>query len=297
MLLVVGAGGQLGRELCALAASAGVPAHGLHREELDCSEPAQVELALAKWRPDVVVNAAAYNAVDRAECEQELADRVNALGPETIGRGCAQAGTAMIHISTDYVFDGTKSGAYHEDDPIAPLGVYGRSKAEGERRVRMAINQHVILRTSWLYGVHGTNFVKTIMRLASERDELRVVDDQIGCPTGTADLAAAILRVAEAARLGRAIWGTYHFAGRGAISRHGLACEIVRVQARVTGKRPTVHAISSAEYPSIVRRPSNSELDSTKFATVFGIAAAPWQDRVASVVNDLCGVRAIKGGQ
>src|SRR5690606_19415722 len=180
---------------------------------------------------------------------------------------------------TDYVFDGTKRGAYHEEDPTAPLGVYGRSKAEGERRVRAAMNRHVILRTSWLYGIHGANFLKTILRLADERPELKVVEDQVGCPTGTADLAAAILRVMESVKSGREIWGTYHFAGTGAVSWHGFASEIVRLQAPMTGKRPAVHAISSAEYPTTVRRPANSELDSTKFATTFGFRAIPWRER------------------
>lgn len=288
MLLVFGAGGQLGRELCELAGHRKIPAVGFRHADVDAANADQVAASLSRWRPDVVVNAAAYTAVDRAESEPLLAERGNVAAPVVLAKACAKAGAAMIHISTDYVFDGSKKGSYVEDDPIAPLGVYGRSKAEGERRLRALWDRHIILRTSWLYGIYGSNFLKTILRLAGEQDEIKVVDDQIGCPTGTADLAAAILKVTEFIRSGREPWGTYHFAGTGAVSWYGFAKEIVRDQAELTGRYPKVLAIGSDEYPVSARRPSNSEFDSSKFANAFGFRAAPWRERTAAVVKCLC---------
>jgi dTDP-4-dehydrorhamnose reductase len=251
------------------------------------TDPNQVSAIVAERRPQFVVNAAAYTAVDRAEREPEAAWRVNAAGPETIAAACAAHRVPMIHISTDYVFDGTKAQPYQEHDPVAPLGVYGRTKAEGEERIRSRHEQHVIIRTAWLYGVHGGNFLKTILRLAREESGLRVVADQFGCPTGTADLAEAVLRVADAITAGRSVWGTYHFAGAGGTSWHGFASEIVACQAQFTGRRPAVCAIGTADYPTACRRPPNSQLDSSRFAAVFGYQAMPWRERTAQVVGRL----------
>lgn len=286
-ILLFGAGGQLGRELAALAQARGVPLTGLARAEGDITDPGIVEAALAAYRPAMVVNAAAYTAVDRAESEPEAAFAANALGPDVLGQTCAAARVPMLHISTDYVFDGTKAAAYLETDPVSPLGVYGRSKAEGEARLRAVCDHHIILRTAWVYGAHGTNFLKTMLRLSRERDTLRVVADQRGCPTATTDLAEAILAVRSALLAGAEPWGTYHFAGTGETSWHGFAELIAAEQARFTGRNPTVEAITTAEFPTPARRPANSVLDSSYFAATFDMRASPWQERVRETVSAL----------
>jgi len=288
-ILLFGAKGQLGSELTCLAAERGEDIVGLSRAEADIADAAAVEAAIARARPRLIVNAAAYTAVDKAESDIEAAARGNVAGPATLAAAANAASVPLVHISTDYVFDGSKSGAYVEDDPIAPLGVYGRTKAEGETAVRTAAPRHVVIRTAWVYGPHGANFLKTILRLAAERDELRVVADQRGCPTSTRDLAAAVLAVDHAVAGGAGPWGTYHFAGKGATTWHGFACAIVEAQAPLTGKRPPVRAISTSDYPTPARRPANSELDSSRFAKAFGYAAAPWRERASEVVGVLLG--------
>ena len=200
MILVFGGNGQLGRELTRASAARQIPLTALSRAQADISDRTAVHAAFASQRPSLVVNAAAYTKVDLAETEPEAARQGNELGPAIVGDACAAAGVPLVHISTDYVFDGRKLGAYVEGDPIAPIGAYGRSKAAGERAVRQATAQHLIMRTSWVYGEFGQNFLKTMLRLATTRDELRVVDDQRGCPTSTRDLADAILRIAPRPR-------------------------------------------------------------------------------------------------
>ncbi|MCS0495482.1 dTDP-4-dehydrorhamnose reductase [Ancylobacter sp. MQZ15Z-1] len=286
-LMLLGAGGQLGREVAALAGERGLALTALDHAGLDIADAAAIERVIGAMKPDVVINAAAYTAVDRAESEPELANAINAKAPGDIAAACARHGAALIHISTDYVFDGTRTGAYVESDSIAPLGVYGASKAAGESAVRAALPAHLILRTSWVYGAYGANFLKTMLRLARERDRLTVVADQHGCPTATRDIAEAILVAAQAFRAGTAVPGTYHFAGTGATSWHGFASEIVAQAARHTGRRPEVAAITTADYPTPARRPANSELSSELFAERFGYRAAPWQQRTAEVVDRL----------
>ncbi len=290
-ILVFGGEGQLGRELTARAAQAGVALVGLRRSEADIADGDAVRNALAENAPSLVVNAAAYTQVDRAEAEADAAFRTNATGAGVIAAACAAAKLPLVHISTDYVFDGTKATAYTEADPISPLGVYGKSKAAGEAVVREACTRHIILRTAWLYGVYGANFLKTILRLARERDELRVVADQRGCPTGTADIADAILAIAPRLTAGDNVWGTYHFAGAGVTNWHGFAVEIVDAQATFTNRRPTVTAITTAEYPTAAKRPANSKLDSSRFAATFGIRAADWRQRTREVVATLASSR------
>jgi dTDP-4-dehydrorhamnose reductase len=190
-------------------------------------------------------------------------------------------------VSTDYVFDGTKPSAYVEDDPIAPLGVYGHSKAEGEAAIRNVLEHHVIMRTSWVYGVYGANFLKTILRLAAERDELRIVADQRGCPTGTADIAEAILAIAPVLANGDPVSGTYHFAGQGVTTWYDFAGAIVDAQAAFTNRRPAIVPISTAEYPTAAKRPANSALDCSRFAATFGIKAQDWQTRTRDVTAAL----------
>jgi dTDP-4-dehydrorhamnose reductase len=289
-LLVTGAGGQVGHELSRLAWPAGYAIAACDRARLDITDRAAVFAALGRERPDIVVNTAAYTAVDRAESETEAAWAANRDGPANLAAACREAGIPLVHLSTDYVFDGEKPGPYREDDPVAPLGVYGRSKEAGERAVRETLREHIILRTAWVYGAHGHNFVRTMLRLAAERPVLRVVADQHGSPTGAADIAAAIAAIVAQLATGDAAWGTYHFAGGGATTWHGFAEAIVALAAPWRrGPPPKIEAITTAEYPTPARRPKNSVLDCTRIAAAFGIVPRPWRDALAEVIREICG--------
>ena len=241
MILLLGAAGQLGQELTALAARRQVPLRGLRHAELDIADQPAVSAAIRAERPAVVVNAAAYTKVDQAEADAPAAYRANADGAGALAAACAAEGVPLVHISTDYMFDGSKPGAYVETDPIAPLGVYGASKAAGEAAVRRAAGRHLILRTSWVYGPYGNNFLKTMLRLAGERDELRIVADQRGCPTATADLAEAILHLLPGVAADGFPWGTYHCAGTGVTTWCDFAAEIVGAQGARHTAQPARH--------------------------------------------------------
>jgi dTDP-4-dehydrorhamnose reductase len=286
-ILVFGANGQVGRELVGRAARRGIKTRTFGHSEVDIADAEAISQAISSSSPSFVVNAAAYTQVDRAETECDAAFRANAMGPGLIAAACEEARIPLIHLSTDYVFDGKKATAYVENDTIGPLGVYGRSKAEGEAAVRRLLEWHVILRTSWVYGIYGVNFLKTILRLACERDELRVVADQRGCPTGTADIADAILAIAPRLAEREPVWGTYHFAGQGVTTWCEFASEIVDARAIVTNRRPSVAPITTAEYPTAAPRPANSELDSSRFASAFNIKAADWRERTRQVTTAL----------
>lgn len=287
MILVFGGNGQLGQELAHASAARHVTLVAVSRHEADIADADAVHRALATHTPQLVVNAAAYTKVDLAETEVEAARQGNEIGPRILAQACAAAGVPLIHISTDYVFDGIKSGAYVETDPIAPSGSYGRSKAAGEDAVRAACPHHVIIRTAWVFGAFGSNFLKTMLRLAATRDELRVVADQRGCPTSTTSLADAILTIAPRLIDGEDVWGTYHFAGTGVTTWHGFASRIVAAQAPLTGRTPRVTPITTAEYPTPARRPANSALDCTKFARVFGVRARPWEEETDRITRAL----------
>lgn len=287
-ILVFGARGQLGKEISAQAAEQNIDVAAASRADADILDPASVSNLIERSGPRLIVNCAAYTAVDQAEREPELAAAVNITGAAVVAREAANAKIPIIHLSTDYVFDGEKRGAYVESDAIAPLNVYGRTKAEGEEKVRTAAPCHVILRTAWVYGRFGHNFVKSILRLSRERLELRIVGDQRGCPTSTQDLAAAIFSIDK--RLGEngfASWGTFHFAGTGVTSWYGFARQIIATQAEGRGHLPRIFEIVSADYPTPARRPMNSELNSDRFFEVFGYRAAPWRERVAETVSAL----------
>lgn len=288
-IFVTGGEGQLGSELISQAASHGIDILAPPLAQMDLTQPEQIDRIWNEFHPAAVINAAAYTAVDRAESEPELAFAVNAEGAERIARRCARENIPLIHISTDYVFDGLKQAPYLEDDPVVPLGVYGRSKAEGETRVRRALNQHLIVRTAWLYSAHGTNFVKTVMRLVGERDELRVVDDQLGCPTCAADLADALLQLTERLDTGRTIpWGTYHYCGNGVTSWYGLARHVLQTlvsRGRISSFR--LLPITTAEYPTPARRPPYSVLDCRRIESTFDTRRPPWPQSVEKTVDRL----------
>jgi dTDP-4-dehydrorhamnose reductase len=286
-ILVVGANGQLGWELCRKGEKQGFEIVSLDLPEFDISDPLAVKRAVSQAGLSLVINAAAYTAVDKAESEPKLAFAINRDGPAYLASSCGEAGIPLIHISTDYVFDGDKRGPYLEIDPVSPLGVYGKSKAEGEAEVRDHLHEHIIIRTAWLYGVHGQNFVKTMLRLGSEREVVRVVADRSGCPTYAADLAEAILAIALFIKERRQIaWGTYHCSGKGVTTWHGFA-EAIFALARqhVSFKVKRVEPISSAEYPTSAKRPANSALDCSLLTRNFGIQPKPWPESLAHMIQ------------
>jgi dTDP-4-dehydrorhamnose reductase len=284
-MLVFGGSGQLALELARLASARGIALTALTHAEVDIADPTGVAAAIAKHRPALVINAAAYTKVDLAETEVEQARRGNEIGPAVLADSCNGTDVPLVHISTDYVFDGAKSSAYAETDPIHPINVYGLTKAAGEESIRRRLRRHVILRTGWVYGEFGHNFLKTIVRLASTREELRLISDQRGTPTSTRTLADAILRIAPRLLTGENIWGTYHFTGMGMTTWYGFATRIVAAQAPLTGRNPKVTAITSAEYPTPARRPANSVLDCSQFLQVFGFRADAWTDEVDAVTR------------
>ena len=278
-ILVAGRSGQLARCLVELAAQRGTPLVAIGRPELDVEDARSIEHAARAVEPSAMVNAAAYTAVDRAELEPGRAFAVNRDGAESFAVEAQRLGLPLIQISTDYVFDGRKSSPYTEEDAALPLGVYGRSKLEGEGAVRSACPAALVLRTSWMYSSYGNNFVKTMLRLADVRDHVRVVDDQWGSPTSANDIANAILDILG--QLGsdgfssRA--GVYHLAAQGETTWHGFASAIFAGWARRGRPVTRLVPIRSAEYPAAARRPANSRLTCGKIERQFGIRIPPWQ--------------------
>lgn len=284
-VLLTGADGQLGWEIARRAGDLAV--HAANRAALDITDPAAVDRMVATVDPRLVINAAAFTAVDKAETEAEAAQAVNRDGPAHLAAACARRDIPLIHVSTDYVFDGTKTGPYTEDDPVAPLGVYGASKLAGEAAVRAALARHVIVRTAWVYGVHGHNFVKTMLRVGADRDTLRVVDDQHGCPTFAGDLADALLTIARRLIAGDGAYGTFHCTGSGATTWCGFARRMFELAGPRLARTPTVEAITTADYPTPARRPANSVLDGTRLAQTYGLRLRPWEDALADMLDQV----------
>jgi dTDP-4-dehydrorhamnose reductase len=281
-LLILGAQGQVGRALVMRARQASIRCDALGRLECDIGDRAAVERVVKPGR--VVVNCAAYTAVDRAETEAEAAYRVNSVGAGNVAAACAAAGVPLVHLSTDYIFDGESQKPAREDDPPRPLNVYGHSKLAGEIAVRQRLNAHIILRSSWIFSAHGQNFVKTILRLAKTQSPLRVVDDQIGGPTAADDIAKAILGIlAIAAKPDFAQWGTYHLSGAPPVSW----CEFARVIVSQSGSATVVLPIATRDYPSPVCRPLNSALDCSRIRQVFGIEQPDWRAALGNVLEAL----------
>ena len=285
-ILVIGANGQLGWELSRRAPARGFDTIPLDLPEFDITDRSRIQKQLGQHGASLVINASAHTAVDQAESEKELAFSINRDGPANLARFCAEAKIPLIHISTDYVFDGTKKGLYSETDPMRPLGVYGKSKADGETSVREHLREHIILRTSWLYGIHGRNFVKTMLRLGKDQDLVRVVADQYGCPTYAGDLADAILVIAGRVRDGKNIaWGTYHYCCEGETSWHGFAEKIFELARQyVPVKVKKVAAITTEDYPVPAKRPARSGLDCSFIERQFGINPRPWQESLEEMI-------------
>ena len=281
-LLVFGHSGQVAREL-ALHCPPDWQIHCLSRAQADLSDPAACARIVTATDADVIINAAAYTAVDRAETEEALAHVINADAPSAMAKAAAQRGLPFLQISTDYVFDGSGTGPWQPGDVTAPIGAYGRTKCAGEVAVRAAGGPHAILRTSWVFSAHGSNFVKTMLRLGTTRDSLNVVADQIGGPTPARDIAKTLLVIAQALQTDPTLSGTYHLSGAPDVSWADFAREIF-TQA---GTRCTVQDIPSSDYPTPARRPANSRLDCSTLTDRFGITRPDWREGLALVLAEL----------
>jgi len=292
-IFVAGQSGQVAcslREFAAEQVDSGLVLHTGGRPYFDLTAPASVKSALDQFEPDIVINAAAYTAVDGAESDEDGAFAVNAAGTETLAQAAAALGVPLLHISTDYVFDGTKDSPYVENDPTRPTGVYGRSKLRGEILALEANPKTAIFRTAWVYSPFGKNFLKTMLKLAESRDELGVVADQVGNPTYAPDIAAALMSVAQT--ITQSGWqenfgGIFHLVGMGEASWHGFAEQIFSAGAKRGYPRPTVNAISTADYPTPATRPANSRLNCDKLATTFGVRLPDWRESTETCVNRL----------
>lgn len=282
---VIGTQGQLARSLAERSGDDGVSVACIGRPLLDLAEPETVAAALEELPADIVVNAAGYTAVDRAESEAELAFRINRDGAAALAAVCARRNLPLIHLSTDYVFEGNRAGAWRETDPCHPQTVYGASKLAGEQAVLAAFPMAVILRTAWLHSPFGRNFVSTMLRLSAERDHLRVVADQHGSPTYAPDLARALVTMARrlTATHEAALSGIFHLAGTGETTWHGLAVTVMAM----AGRGVLIDPITTADYPTPAKRPANSVLDTAKIESVYGIRLPPWQEGVRRGVTRL----------
>jgi dTDP-4-dehydrorhamnose reductase len=288
-LLLLGGAGQVGEEFRALPPPKDVEVLAPSRAKLDLQDPCAVAQIITAEAWSAVINVAAYTDVDRAESEEAVAFAVNAEAPARLATETSRRGIPLIHISTDYVFDGRKGAPYVEEDKPAPLNAYGRSKLAGELGVRTGNRRHVILRSSWIYSPYRKNFVRTILRLAAERDRLTVVADQRGCPTAARDVAQVCLDVALrcASDRDQIPYGTYHFAGAGEATWFEFAGTIVDLAAERLDRKPQVVPIRTVEYPTPALRPADSRLDCSAIVRAFGIAPRPWRESLADTIDRL----------
>lgn len=282
-VLIFGRTGQVGRELGRIAWRPGVTVQQLDRSECDLATPAAAGGKVLEMRPDVVINAAAHTAVDRAESEPDLAAAINHGSPSAMADACRAIGAKLIHLSTDYVFDGKKRVPYVEDDPVAPLSVYGRSKHVGEAAIRARLAEHIILRTSWVFASHGSNFVRTMLRVAKERTELRIVADQWGAPTAARDIAHAIAAIVDRIAAGRGAWGTFHFTSGEPTTWFVFAEAIFALR----GAGPRLVPVTTEEYKTPARRPLYSVLNCARVGKYYGFAQPCWRAALADVMGEL----------
>ena len=296
-VLLIGNKGMLARDLEPRLIKAGHNVNGIDIDELDITNAGDVNLCINSVCPDAVINCAAYTAVDKAESETELAYAVNKNGPKNLAAACGKQGIPLLHISTDYVFDGNATKPYKEDDRVNPLGVYGKSKWEGEEAVRNYVDNHIIIRTAWLYGSNGNNFVKTMIRLAKEKEEIRVVCDQKGCPTWTGDLADAIVSIINKINTEpeSVNWGTYHYCGDGITTW----CDFTRSIVEKAGQRESlkiknIEPIPTCEYPTPATRPIWSAMDCSKLYEAFGITNRNWELGLDEMLDELYGDEKLK---
>ena len=287
-ILLLGANGQVGWELQRSLAPLG-NLHAADRSQADLEHPDRLMVLVDQVQPDVIVNAAAHTAVDRAESEPELAHAINAEAPGLLARLAAERGAWLLHYSTDYVFDGSGTRPWTEDDATGPLSVYGRTKLAGEDAIQASGARHLIFRTSWVYASRGNNFARTMLRLAAERETLRVIDDQIGAPTG-ADLIADVTAHALRQAMAQGITGTFHLAPAGQTSWHGYAQFVLEAARRLKPEVPlkvqTVEAIPTTAYPTPAQRPLNSRLDTTRLQATFGLQLPHWHTGVLRMLHE-----------
>ena len=281
-LLIFGTSGQVATELADVSHRCGIAFDALSRAQADLTDPAQCADVIAQTDADAIINAAAYTAVDRAESEPDLAHQINGTTPGIMAHAAADRGLPFLHVSTDYVFDGGGDRARRTTDPVAPQNVYGQSKLAGENAIRAVGGNHIILRTSWVFSAYGANFVRTMLRLASNRDALNVVDDQIGGPTAARDIAETLVTLAQALTDGQQ-GGTYHYCGAPATSWAGFAREIFAA----TGDKVAVTGIPTRDYPTSAARPLNSRLDCSELEKDFGVGQPQWQAGLAPVLQQL----------
>ena len=289
-ILVIGAKGQLGREIVSQGIKFKGDVIGIDVEELDITNQNAVRSYLDKRKFSVVVNAAAYTAVDQAEKDSVATFAVNSEGPHNLAKLCHEKSIPLIHISTDYVFDGLKPGAYSEEDALSPVGIYAQSKAEGEKRVAAATRRYIIIRTAWLYGLHGNNFVKTMLRLGNDRTVLKVVNDQHGCPTNATNLAAAVLTICRKVHENDNFdaWGIYHFCDKGETTWYGFAEMIFKNASRYEKMAiQKLIPIKTQEYPTPAQRPPNSVLYCDKIQRTFSIKQKTWEESLEDMLKRL----------
>ena len=294
-ILLFGKGGQVGWELQRSLAPLGELVALDHGSGELCGNFTDLEglnATVEAVRPDVLVNAAAYTAVDKAESEPELANTVNALAPGVLARAAHKLGALMVHYSTDYVFDGSGSEPWKESDTPAPLNIYGRTKLEGERQVAGHCARHLIFRTSWVYAARGANFARTMIRLAGEREQLTVIDDQFGAPTGAELLADVTAHAVRAVRLDPKLAGLYHLAASGETSWHGYACFVIGQAARSSSVAlkagpDAVRPVPTSAFPTPARRPRNSRLDTRRLEAAFDVRLPPWQQGVSRMLSEI----------
>lgn len=287
-ILVTGGTGQVGLALRRLAVPDGVRLHAPGRAELDLADPASFGSAIADGRFAAVINAAAYTAVDKAESDVAAAFTVNATAAAVLADATRRAGIPLVQVSTDYVFDGTRAGAYDEADPVCPVNVYGASKEAGEQAVRVINPRHAIVRTAWVVSPDGANFVKTMLRLGAERPELGIVADQRGSPTSAADLAAVLLGIAlRLVNDPAAPTGTFHAVNAGEATWHDLARRVFDTAARLGRPGPVVRAIGTSDYPTPARRPAHSVLSTARLGEAYGMRLRPWGEAIDEIVREL----------
>jgi dTDP-4-dehydrorhamnose reductase len=290
-ILVTGTNGQVGFQLKKqLSQRDDINLRALDRNGLDISDAAAVDQAVDGFQPDVIINAAAYTAVDKAETDVDAAYRVNCEGPKNLAVAAQRNAAALLHISTDYVFSGNKDSVYRETDPVDPQGIYGKSKLAGERAVSDACERHIILRTAWVFGEDGNNFVKTMLRLGAERDELGIVADQFGGPTYAVDIAAALIKIAEkvcAEDFDQ--YGVYHYSGLPHVSWFDFADYIFdrAVEKQLISRKPSLNRLTTTEYPTPARRPANSRLATDKIAQAFDVVPSDWKRALGNIEHYL----------
>ncbi len=288
-ILLTGSLGQLGREIKEVAINSGLDIISMDLPEIDITDSENLRRIFSEVKPSVVVNAAAYTAVDLAETQKNICYAANSDGPANLARLCVKNNAQLIHISTDYVFDGNSKIPYSEDDPVAPINVYGKSKVEGETAVLSTPGRHIILRTSWLYGRYGKNFVKTMLRMGQEKESIQVVNDQYGCPTCAYDLAdtiVAVIRWVSEENSNKS--GVYHYCGSGITTWYEFAVSIFEIVKELGLKRiPLIKPISTSQYPTAAKRPLYTALDCSKIKKRFGVELKPWKQSLKRTIHQI----------